>query len=74
MALGPYRFDTATDRSVLSSMRVIRQDLEAWLHRFPDVMAVDPVETSCRLTRRPASIHGGKFIWPNELLLELVAG
>lgn len=25
MALGPCRFDTATDRSVLSSMRVIRQ-------------------------------------------------
>jgi hypothetical protein len=74
MALGPARFDTATNRSVLSSMRVIRNDLEAWLNRFPDVMAVDPVETSCRLTRRPASIRGGKLIWPNDLLLELVAG
>jgi hypothetical protein len=68
MALGPCRFDTATDRSVLSSMRVVRQDLEAWLSRFPNVMSVDPVEISCRLTRRPASIHAGRFIWPNDLL------
>lgn len=74
MALGPCRFDAATDRSVLSSMRVIRQDLEAWLNRFPNVMTVDPVETSCRLTRRPARIHGGRFIWPNDLLRELVTG
>lgn len=33
-----------------------------------------PVENSARLTRRPASIHGGSFIWTNDLQLELVAG
>jgi hypothetical protein len=60
-------------RSVLSSMRVMRQDLEAWLTRFPNVMDLDPVATSCRLTRRPASIHGGKFIWPSDLLVKLVS-
>jgi hypothetical protein len=59
MALGPSHFDTATDRSVLSSMRVIRQDVGGYLNRFPNVMNVDPVATSCHLTRRPASIHGG---------------
>jgi hypothetical protein len=54
-------------------MRVIRQDLEAWLYRFPNIMMIDPVEASCRLTRLPASNHGGKLIWTNDLLLELVA-
>lgn len=74
MVLGPCRVDTATDRSVLSSMRVVRQDLEEWVTRFPNVMDLDPVATSCRLTRRPASIRGGKFIWPSDLLVELVSG
>lgn len=73
MALGPCRFDTATDRSVLSSMRVVRQDLEAMLWDVPNVMMVDPVTVSCHLTRRPAGIHG-KTIWPQDRLRELVAG
>ncbi|MCL4471367.1 MAG: hypothetical protein M1547_09680 [Gammaproteobacteria bacterium] len=30
LAMGPIRFDTATDRSVQGSLRVARQDLEAW--------------------------------------------
>jgi hypothetical protein len=68
------QFDAATDRSVLSSMRVARQDLEAFVWRFPNVLTVDPVETSCRLSRRPASIRGSKFIRPNRLLLEMIAG
>ena len=59
---------------MLSSMRVIRQDLEGYLNRFPNVMNVDPVATSCHLTRRPASIHGRTFIWPNDLMLDLVTG
>ncbi len=73
MALGPCRFDTATDRSVLNSMRVVRQELEAYLCNFPNVLMMDPVDASCRLTKRPASIRGGKFIWPQDLLLELVS-
>ncbi len=74
LVLGRCQFDTATDRSVLSSMRVARQDLEAYVWRFPNVLMVDPVEASCRLSRRPASMHGGKFIRPNRLLLEMIAG
>jgi hypothetical protein len=73
IALGPCRFDTATDRSVLGSMRVVRQDLEAMLWDFPNVMMADPIAVSCRLTRRPAGIHG-KTVWPQDRLLELVAG
>ena len=74
LVLGRCQFDTATDRSVLSSMRVARQDLEAYVWRFPNVLTVNPVEASCRLSRRPASIRGGKFIRPNRLLLEMIAG
>ena len=74
LVLGRCQFDTATDRSVLSSMRVARQDLEAYVWRFPNVLMVDSVEVSCRLSRRPASIRGSKFIRPNRLLLEMIAG
>ena len=74
LVLGRCQFDTATDRSVLSSMRVARQDLEAYVWLFPNVLTVDPVEASCRLSRRPASIRGSKFIRPNRLLLEMIAG
>lgn len=72
LALGPVRFDTATDRSVLSSMRVARQDLEAYLfNRFPNVLMMDPVQTSNRLTRRPVSVRGKRF-WPQDRLLEMI--
>ncbi len=74
LVLGRCQSDTATDRSVLSSMRVARQDLEAYVWRCPNVLMVDSVEASCRLSRRPARIRGGKFIRPNRLLLEMIAG
>ena len=35
LALGPMRFDTATDRSVQGSLRVAKWDLEAWLYHCP---------------------------------------
>lgn len=72
LSLGPCRFDTSTDRSVLGSMRVARQDLEAYLWNFPNVLLMDPVEASCRLTRRPVSVRG-KHFWPRDRLLELMA-
>jgi len=72
MALGPIQFDTATDRSVLGSMRVARQDLEAYLfNRFPNVLMMDPVRTSHPLTRRPVSVRG-KHFWPQDKLLEMI--
>ena len=72
LALGSGRFDTSTDRSVLGSMRVARQDLEAYLfNRFPNVLMMDPVRTSHRLTRRPVSVRGKRF-WPQDKLLEMI--
>ena len=71
LSLGPCEIDTVTDRSVLSSMRVARQDLEAFIWKFPNVLMADPVEASRRLTRRPVSVRGQHF-WPQDRLLELV--
>lgn len=72
LALGPVRFDTAVDRSVQGSLRIARFDLETWLSNEPDLMKIDPIGTSCRLSHRPTTIRG-KFLWPDEAMLEAVA-
>ena len=71
-ALGPVRFDTATDRSVQGSLRVAKLDLEASLYRVPNVMELDPLVVSCELNERPATVHG-KLVWPEKAMLEAVA-
>ena len=65
LCLGPVRFDTATDRSVQGSMRIARQDLDAWVIRVPNVMDLDPLEVSSHLNHRPARVYG-ELIWPDE--------
>lgn len=72
LALGPMRFDTATDRSVQGSLRVAKQDLEAWLYRVPNVMDLNPLAVSCRLNERPATVYG-KCVWPEKAMLEAVS-
>ena len=72
LALGPVRFDTAIDRSVQGSLRVARLDLEAWLYDAPNVMDLDPLAMSCKLTDRPATMRG-KWIRPDKMMLEAVA-
>lgn len=72
LALGPLRFDTATDRSVQGSMRVAKQDVEAWLYEVPNVMDLDPLKLSCRLNDRPTTVYG-KWLWPDKAMLEAVA-
>lgn len=67
LALGPMHFDTATDRSVQSSLRVAQQTLEAW-----NVMNLDPLAMSCRLNERPATVYG-KWLHPDRAMLEAVA-
>jgi hypothetical protein len=73
LAIGPIRFDTATDRSVQGSLRVAKQDLEALVYAVPNVMELDPLAVSCRLSDRPASVYG-KWLWPQKAMLEAVAG
>ena len=71
LALGPVRYDTATDRSVQGSLRVARQDLEARLYGVPNVMDLDPLAVSRWLNERPSTIRG-KWIWPDKAMLETV--
>lgn len=72
LALGPLRYDRATDRSVQASLRVAKQDLEAWLWRVPNVMDLDPLAVSCWLNERPATIHG-RTVWPEDAMRKAVA-
>lgn len=72
LALGPMRFDTATDRSVQGSLRVARQDMEAWVYSVPNVMDVDALKVSRWLNERPATVYG-KWVWPEKAMLEAVA-
>jgi len=71
LALGQLRYDTATDRSVQGSMRVAKQDLEAWLYRVSNVMELDAIAVSCWLNDRPATIYR-KLVWPDRAMRELV--
>ena len=72
LAIGPVRFDTVTDRSVQGSLRVAKEDLEAWLYRVPNVMDLDPLAVSCRLNERPATVYG-QVLWPAKAMLERIA-
>ena len=71
LALGPVRYDTATNRSVLGSMKTARSDLGAWLYLMPNIMAVDPVELAHDINQRPASISK-EWIRPNKVMLAAV--
>ena len=71
LALGPVRYDTATDRSVQGSIRIVKFDLEAHVFEAGDVMRIDPLAMSCRLSDRPATVYG-KFVWPNKEMLTLI--
>jgi len=71
LSLGPVRYDTATDRSVQGSMRIVRQDFDSWLMRVPNVLDLDPLAVSCDLNHRPARVHG-KVLWPEQVMQELV--
>ncbi|MFV2045098.1 MAG: hypothetical protein ACC700_17915 [Anaerolineales bacterium] len=73
LSLGPVRYDTSTDRSVLGSMRIVRQDFDSWLMRVPNVLDLDPLAVSCDLNHRPARAHG-KVLWPEQVMQELVTG
>ncbi|RLA38185.1 MAG: hypothetical protein DRR03_01000 [Gammaproteobacteria bacterium] len=72
LALGPIRFDTATDRSVQGSLNIARQDLNAKVMRVANVMELDPVAIACRLNHRPATVYG-KLVWPDRAMLEAIA-
>lgn len=71
LALGPMRFDTVTDRSVMGSLRIARQDLDVRLGKVANVMDLDPLIVSRDLNERPATVYG-KWIWPRKAMRERV--
>jgi hypothetical protein len=72
-ALGPPHFDTATDRSVLSSMNVARGDLDGMLMRVGNVLDLDPLFVARRLNERPA-MAGRVLHWPALEMLQRIRG
>ncbi len=71
LALGPVRYDTATDRSVQGSIRIMQFDLEPYVFDEGDVMRVDPLAMSRKLSDRPATVYG-KFVRPSREMQALV--
>lgn len=71
LALGPARFDLATNRSAQSSMRMVQQDIAARVIEVPNVLALDPIAVSCELNHRPTSIYGD-WLWPDKRMRGLV--
>jgi hypothetical protein len=73
LALGEMTWDTRTDRSVLSSMRVAVDDFRyGLLQRSPHVLLLDPLEVTSYINERPATIHG-KWMYPREAMKTLVS-
>jgi hypothetical protein len=54
-------------------MTVAARDLEPIVYRVDNVLELNPVAVSARLSRRPATIRK-QWIRPNELLLRQVEG
>jgi hypothetical protein len=72
LTLGPVRFDSATDRSVLASMNVARSDLDGSLVRVVNVMYLNLTEVAKDLNHRPAKV-AGVWIWPDKAMMEKIA-
>jgi hypothetical protein len=70
LAMGPFRYDTTTDRSVQGTIRIIHTVDLAWLAgKNTDL---DPLAVSCKLSHRPTTVHG-QSLWPDLVMLEAVA-
>ncbi len=72
LAMGPQIFDSVTDRSVLSSLAVVRRDVDAYLSDYAHVLDVDPFELMQWLNQRPTMARG-HAIFPKHELFELIA-
>lgn len=73
LALGAAQFDVATDRSVLSSMRIAMDDVH---YEIAIEEGIERVDWSRRLgltNGRPAMVRG-QLVWPDKAMAELVQG
>jgi hypothetical protein len=56
---------------VQGSLRVAKQDLEAWVVQVSNVLELDPLKVSCWLNERPTTVYG-KVLWPEQAMRERV--
>ena len=71
LVLGPPRYDSKTDRSVLGTMNIALDDLQAYVEDAAHILAVDPLLVSRRLNNRPVMANG-KPLWPGNAMRERV--
>jgi hypothetical protein len=71
LAVGPMRFDSATERSVLGSMITARSHLDGMRLRRDHMLERDPAWVSRDLNSRPATVLGRWHI-PRDRMLEKV--
>lgn len=71
LALGKLVFDTATDRSVQGTIRIVQTLDLAWQARRAVGENLGTLAVSCELSHRPTTIHG-KWLWPDLVMLEAV--
>jgi len=67
LVLGPPRYDSKTDRSVLGTMNIALADLQAYVEGAAHILAVDPLLVSRRLNNRPVMANG-KLLWPGKAM------
>jgi len=72
LAMGPARFDTATDRSVLGTLNQSRFEFDVFLDDYNNVLDVNPLAIAKWFNHRPLSIRG-KYLWADEQMLALVS-
>lgn len=72
LMLGPPRYDSKTDRSVLGTINIALADLQAYVEAEAHILDVDPLLVSRRLNNRPVMANG-KPLWPGKAMRERVA-
>ncbi|MGE3551065.1 MAG: hypothetical protein AB7I29_14350 [Geobacter sp.] len=72
LAMGPARFDTATDRSVLGTLNQSRFEFDVFLDDYGNVLDVNPLATVKWFNHRPLTARG-KWLWADKEMLALVS-
>jgi len=71
LAIGPARYDTGTDRSVLGTLNQSRRDFDHFISDYSNIQEVDPVIAARWLNHRPLTARG-TWLWPDKSMLELI--
>jgi hypothetical protein len=72
LAMGPARFDTATDRSVLGTLNQSRFEFDFFLDDYSNVLDVNPLAVAKWFNHRPITARG-TWLWADKEMLALVS-